>query len=241
MASHSPHFGLPLPGIRDLFPGMCSSAARSPSMNIRPRPFPSTAHSRSPGTFPVGDPRPATAHSQWRMSRPFSFVICPSSNHFQVELSPAITSFHPQPPSTYRSTARDRTIDPVDRPYMRAHFRDPVLPYPHVPQSIHITRWGPGHSVDRRFIPRELTPDSRSRHKIEHGIGPSGPPGKERTGFPVPLSPRMVSDTTGSLEGKSIGTRSRKKGHKCEVCGSHWKRPSFLKIHMVSHTRVKGT
>lgn len=183
--------------------------------------------------------------------------LCPFSNSCQAMGPPPASTFtQSQLPSPDQSTARDHIIDTIDRPYTRTPSCDLVFPYPHVPPSIHKTQLGSDHSVDRRsiphtpsrFIPREITPDhdSRSRHNVEHGIGPSVPHGEERTSFPVPSSSRMVSDTTRSapqltLEGRSIRTRSRKKQHKCDVCGSYWERPSFLRIHMVSHTRVKGT
>ena len=178
------------------------------------------------------------------------FHFLPFSNGFQVmNPPPAATSSHSKLPSSGHSTTPDHIIDITDRPYTHAPPHGLVFPYPHIQPRIHKTQY----PADRRsvphassgFIPRELAPDSQSRHKAEHGIGPSSFPGGERTSYLVPLSPRMVPDTTRSalrlsLEGKSIRTRSCKKRHKCKVCGSYWERPSFLKIHMVSHTGVKG-
>jgi predicted HD phosphohydrolase len=71
-------------------------------------------------------------------------------------------------------------------------------------------------------------------------------PDDERPSSPMTSSPHMASNPTefapqpGSFEQKSVETHSGKKRHKCDVCGSYWGRPSSLKIHMVSHTGVKG-
>ena len=170
-----------------------------------------------------------------------------------MNLPAASTSSHSQLPPPSQSTTQNYIITTTDRPYTHAPPHCLVLPYPHMQPSIHKRQWGSDPSVDRRsiphassgFIPQEPIPDSQSRHEVGHGIGPSGLPGGERTSFPGPLSPRMAPDMTRStpqpsLEGKSIRTRSYKRRHKCDVCGSYWERPSFLKIHMVTHTGVKG-
>ena len=49
------------------------------------------------------------------------------------------------------------------------------------------------------------------------------------------LPPRSTSSQQNSPE-----SHAGKNRHKCNICGSTWGRPSSLRIHMVSHTGVKG-
>ena len=168
------------------------------------------------------------------------------------------TPHHFQPSSAPSSwpAAQSTAIGTTDHRYTRARFNRPTSPYSHVQPNAHTTRWRPDHDVvgrkptsrmspPRSASPEVSSPDSQSRHQVDHGIGPSSLPDKEQTSSPMTSSPHTVFHSTEftqqpTFEQKSAESHSSKKRHKCDVCGSYWGRPSSLKIHMVSHTGVKG-
>jgi hypothetical protein len=177
------------------------------------------------------------------------------SNRSQLTNPPsASTSPHLQLPPSDRSTAQGTAIDTTDHRYTRARFNHLAPPYSHVQHNIHITQRWPdvdgsipiSHISTRSASPEVSSPHSHSRQQLEHGVGPSRFPDNEQTSSPMTSSPQMTSNPTEfapqptSFEQRSVETHSGKKRHKCNVCGSYWGRPSSLKIHMVSHTGVKG-
>jgi hypothetical protein len=224
MTPHLPRSGLPLPGVRELFPDL-----------FRPR---STA---GPQTLP-----PSAAHDPQQCT-PYDVTNPPSAS--------APHHFQPSPAPSNWPTARSTAVGTTDHRYTRARFNPPTSPYSHVRPNTHTTRWRSDHDVvgrkstsrmspPRSASPEVSSPDSQSRHQVDHGIGPSSLPDKEQTGSPMTSSPHAAFHSTeftqqSTFEQKSVEPHSSKKRHKCDVCGSYWGRPSSLKIHMVSHTGVK--
>ena len=161
----------------------------------------------------------------------------------------ASTSSHLQLAPSDRPTAQGTAIDTTDHRYPRARF-SPTYPYSHVQRNVHTTRRWPGvvgnvptsHMSTRSASPETSSPHSQSRQQV----GPSSLPDNEQTSSPMTSPPHTASNHTEflpqpvSFEQRSVETHSGKKRHKCNVCGSYWGRPSSLKIHMVSHTGVKG-
>ena len=167
--------------------------------------------------------------------------------------SPVSTPPHFQLPPSNQFTAHGTAIG-ADHPYTRAHS-DNAPPYSHPRPHIHPTQGWPKHDATSSTYPTIVSPTSaspgssprsQSRQQFEHGTGPSTIPDKEQADSPMTSSPHMASDSAefapqpASFDHKEVETHSGKKRHKCNVCGSYWGRPSSLKIHMVSHTGVKG-
>lgn len=157
----------------------------------------------------------------------------------------ASPSRHFRPTASDWSTAQSTAIGATDHPYPRARFDDLAPPYPHVQPSTRLPtqRWPnrdvapnipASHTFPRSASPEVSSPCSQSLQQVELGVGPSSLPDNEPASSPMTSSPQ-------STEQKSVETHPSKKRHKCNICGSYWGRPSSLKIHMVSHTGVKGT
>ena len=211
-------------------------------------------HPRSMIT-PQTSPPSATHDSQEPTFYDVGFISLPLfirlfSNHSQATNPPsASTSPRLQPPPFDRFTAQSTAIDTTDHRYTRARFNPLAPPYFHVQRNIHITRRWPDvvgsipapHMPTRSASPEVSSPHSQSRQQAEHGVGPSSLPDNEKTSSPMTSSPHMTPNPTEfAPQPTSVETHSGKKRHKCNVCGSYWGRPSSLKIHMVSHTGVKG-
>ena len=99
------------------------------------------------------------------------------------------------------------------------------------------------------------SPHSQSRQQAEYGVDPSSLPDNEQISFPMTSSLHITPNPTKLTPGLNsfdseqmladsektlVETHSGKKRHRCDICGSYWGRPSSLRIHMVSHTGVKG-
>ena len=151
------------------------------------------------------------------------------------------------------STAQSTVIDTTDHWYTRARFTHFAPPHSHVQHNIHITQQWPSavDSIPTSHMPTSsASPDVSSPYpqpcqQVEDGAGPSSLPDNEQssspmTSSPVASNPMEFAPQPTSFEQRSVETHSGKKRHKCNVCGSYWGRPSSLKIHMVSHTGVKG-
>ena len=164
------------------------------------------------------------------------------------------TSHHSQLPSFDWSTAPDTAIDTSDHRCTPARFDNLPPHHSHVQSNVITQRWPDPDVVDSiptsHTSPRSVSPEipfpySQSRQQVECGVGPSSLPDNEQTSSPMTSSPHMTSNSTEfaprpTFEQKAVESHSGKKRHKCDVCGSYWGRPSSLKIHMVSHTGVKG-
>lgn len=147
------------------------------------------------------------------------------------------------------STAQGTAIHPTDHSHRYTRTR-PAPPHSHAqPHPTHspTEQWPNHHPIARSSASPELpSPHSQSRHPFEHTAGPSSPPDIDQPSSSMTSSPHILSTSTElppqstAFEQKSIESHSGKKRHKCNVCGSYWGRPSSLKIHMVSHTGVKG-
>lgn len=165
--------------------------------------------------------------------------------------------FQPSPTPSNWPPAHNTAMGTTDHRYTRARFIHLPSPYSsHVEPDAHTTRRRSDHDVvgrksasrmspPRSASPEVSSPDSQSRHQLDHGIGPSSLPDKEQTSSPMTSSPHAAFHSTeftqqATFEQRSVEPHSSKKRHKCDVCGSYWGRPSSLKIHMVSHTGVKG-
>lgn len=113
----------------------------------------------------------------------------------------------------------------------------PTLRWPHV---------NPAAITSPSSASPELSPHSTPRQQVDLGPGPSSLPDNETLSPSMTPSPHVPSGSTDlppqstSFDHKSPESHSGKKRHRCNVCGSYWGRPSSLKIHMVSHTGVKG-
>lgn len=254
MTSHLSRSGLPLPGVRELFPGLCSSV----TLPRLPTYIPDLFHPR-PMATPQTSPTLATHDSQQRTSYDVSstslfLFICLFSNCSQVMNLPSVSALpNFQLPPSDRSTAQGTAIGTTDHQHTHARFNHP--PYPHVQPSIHITRRWPypdvvssmsaSHMSPRSVSPEVPYPYSQPHQQVGHDVGPSSLPDREKTCSPTMSSPHMAHHSIESapqphFDQKSVETHPGKKRHKCDVCGSYWGRPSSLKIHMVSHTGVKG-
>ena len=164
--------------------------------------------------------------------------------------------FQPSPTPSNWPAAQSTAMGTTDHRYTRARFTRLTSPYSHAQPNTHTARWRSDHdvasrkSISRMSPPRSASPevsspDSQSRHQLDRGIGPSSLPDKEQTSSPMTSSPHAAFHSTefaqqATFDQKSVESHSSKKRHKCDVCGSYWGRPSSLKIHMVSHTGVKG-
>ena len=142
------------------------------------------------------------------------------------------------------STAQHTTAITSDQshPYTRvrtpAHFRlQPRTPHPPT------QRWPKPNTVPCTS-PTSATPPLSPLPQFpypEYGAGPSILLDNEQLSSPMTSSPHIPSTELPPQPTTSLESHSGKKRHKCNVCGSYWGRPSSLKIHMVSHTGVKGT
>jgi hypothetical protein len=144
-----------------------------------------------------------------------------------------------QPPG--RSTAQDVTAAGTpDRPYTRARHIHLVPADPHA-QPLPTQQW-PNNVVASSYTsPRHASPEISPQQAEPGGVGF---PDNQQASSSVMSSPHNSAELalqSTSFEQRPVETHSSKKRHKCDVCGSYWGRPSSLKIHMVSHTRVKGT
>jgi len=158
------------------------------------------------------------------------------------------TPRHPQLAPSHRSDAQNTATRTADHQYPRARFNNPA------PSSSHTqprgTQQWPNPDVVASTPSPHVSPELSSPHHqpVERGeVRQSGTvPDNEQPSSPMTSPPHTASNPPeflpqpSPLEQKSVETHSGKKRHRCNVCGSHWGRPSSLKIHMVSHTGVKG-
>ena len=174
-----------------------------------------------------------------------------------TSLPPISVPRHPRPAPFNRSTAQNTATRIADHPNPRARFNSPA-PSSHT--QPHGTQQWPNPDVvastrTPHASPTCTSPEVSSPYSQPHpqraerwGVGQSGTVhDHDQLSSPMTSSPQTASNPaefapqSSSFEQKSVETHSGKKRHKCDVCGSYWGRPSSLKIHMVSHTGVKGT
>jgi len=174
-----------------------------------------------------------------------------------TNLPPVSTSRHPRPGPSHRSTAQNTATRTADHPYTRARFNSPAPSSSHT--QPHGTQQWPNPDVVANTHTPHVSPTCTSP-EVSSPYSQPRPQRTERWGVsqsntvheneepssPMTSSPQTASNPaefapqSSSFEQKSVETHSGKKRHKCDVCGSYWGRPSSLKIHMVSHTGVKG-
>lgn len=158
-------------------------------------------------------------------------------------------SRHPQSSSNL-STAQNTASNTTDHPYRYTRAQTPlrshVLPHATHPPTQRWPNPAPVACTSPRSTSPELSPRPHPPHQLGHGVGPSSLPDNEQPSSPMTSSPLLPPISTElphqstSCDQKSLESLSGKKRHKCNICGSYWGRPSSLKIHMVSHTGVKG-
>jgi hypothetical protein len=212
MTSRLSRYGQPLPGVRELFPDL-----------FHPRP----------------------------MTTPQAPLSATHDTTYDITNLPSVsTSRNSQLPPFDRSTARDTAIGTADRPYTRVRLNQPDPPHVHPTQrwpNPYVVASTPSSHTPPRHSSLEVS-SSQLRPQppqVEHGVGQSIIPDNERASSPMTSSSHMVSPSAefesqpSPFEQKSVETHPGKKRHRCDICGSYWGRPSSLKIHMVSHTRVK--
>lgn len=207
-------------------------------------------------------PPPPTPHDSERTTHDVSFLLhCVFgplvSDRSQMTNLPSVpTPRHRQ--HSHRSTAHDTATSTADHrhPYTRAPSHHLASAYPHI--QPHVTQRWPDPDlvastsfshVPQRFTSPEVTSPSSQHNprQTEHGeVDRSTLLDDEQVSSPMSPSSHMATNPAefapqpGSFEQRSPETHSGKKRHKCDICGSYWGRPSSLKIHMVSHTGVKG-
>jgi hypothetical protein len=240
MTSHFSRSSQPLPGVRELFPGPYSSTfTLSPyrlltcnSDLFHPRPGMPTLSNPSP-LSPIHDPLRRTDYDVSFISYHIYFLLTllqVTNPQFQITRHFQSSSI----PSTARDTASSTTTD-HSHPYTRDLPIPPHVP-PHTTHPPTTLQWPNNNPAPSRSPSPEFSP--------LHRVGPSSLPDNERSSSPITPSPHdpsteLPSQST-SFEQNPLESHSGKKRHKCNICGSRWGRPSSLKIHMVSHTGVKG-
>jgi hypothetical protein len=211
--------GLPLPGVRELFPDLF----RPRSMTTLQTPPPATYDQQRttydmtnlPPVSTPRHPRPAPSHRSTAQN-----TATRTADHPYTRFnSPVPSSSHTQPHGT-RQWPNPDVVASTHTPHVSPTCTSPEVSSPYSPpRPQRVERWGVGQSGT-----------------IQDNEQPSSP---------MTSSPQTASNLTefapqpSSFEQKSVETHSGKKRHKCDVCGSYWGRPSSLKIHMVSHTGVK--
>ena len=185
----------------------------------------------------------------------YLFVLS-QTNHLQSTNLPPISNPRHRPALLHRSPAKNTAPRTADHPYPRVRFNSPApssshtqphgthqWPNPDVVASTPPPHVSPAYSSPEASSPYSQYPPQRADYGADQY---DTVPENEQSSSPMTLSPHTVSNPNefapqpDSFEQKSVETHSGKKRHKCDVCGSYWGRPSSLKIHMVSHTGVKG-
>lgn len=254
MTSHPSLYGQPLPGVRELFPGQYTPPALLPSADVRCRPFSPTTYDKSLGPSSADDSR-STEYSLRRESHLSHPLVSLVSNYLQMTNPSYIPTPYPsQLPPLDRSTAQDTAIRTADQRYTRLSLT-PTYPRPqsrdHETQrwpSDPVANTSPPHVSPTYPSPEVSSPCPQPRpQQLEHGgANQSTLPYNRQSSSPMTPSPHVAPNPAefplrpSPFDQKSEETHSGKKRHKCDVCGSYWGRPSSLKIHMVSHTGVKG-